>query len=206
MEPSPEQISLSKGLRINTVRLKMCNLLLAPICGIFLLTSCKKTGNEVEESEAETVVVNSSNVVFPLYEERVFELEKKYTNSTINNSLIENLKPWDQELLLKLFIPLVGANTVYTYKTKYSIPKNIDETEGDYDEYLIVEVEANGTIVNSLLYEGGPKQGPIFWYLFQGANTGTPIHELGSLAQLNLVCPFSSRGEDLLHNGNGRIK
>ena len=144
-----------------------------------------------------------STEILPLYADRTFKLDKKHIESRIDASGIKNLGAWDRDLLLKLFVPVVGANTVYTFKSKYKILENIDETEGVYGEYLIIEVDSNGTIKDALLYEDGPKQGPIFFSLFRGSNNKLHLKDLKNILQLNLVCPYESF--DRIHKGNAVI-
>jgi hypothetical protein len=171
----------------------MHNLMLILIIGFLPMTSCKHSGNESKHS-AEG---------FPLYENRAFELNEKSQNAKIDFSLIENLGPWDQDLLLRLFVPIAGENTVYSYKSEYCIPPNIDETEGVYLEYLIIEVGPNGIIKEALLYEGGPKQGPLFWSLFRASNLDLHLKDFSDISQLNLVCPYETL--DRIHKGNAHV-
>lgn len=192
----------------------MHKIYLVTLIGVLSVIGCKERSNEAKSSNGSTEQAVSPNketvkhldATFPLYEDRLFTLEKEYPNSKIDFAHIKKLKPWDENLLLKLFVPVTGENTVYTYKTKYSIPKNIDEAEGDYEEYLIVEVDPMGEVVESLLYEGGPKQGPIFWNLFRGSKPKISIKHLSDLSQLNLPSSFPSHDDDLRYRGTGRIE
>jgi hypothetical protein len=171
----------------------MHNIILILTIAFLPIISCNQSSDEVTHS-TETL---------PLYKDRTFELDKKHIDSKIDVSDIKNLKAWDRDLLLRLFVPAAGVNTVYTFKSKYKIPQNIDETEGVYDEYLIIEVDSNGTIKDTLLYEDGPKQGPIFWSLFRGSNNKLPLKDLKNISQLNLVCPYESF--DRIHKGKAVI-
>jgi len=164
------------------------------VIGLLPLYGCNKSSEET----------NHPKEVPPLYEDRVFQQDGMFIDSKINISLIEKLEPWNEELLLELFEPIAGTNTVYTYKSKYRIPENIDGTEGVYDEYLIVETGLDGEIEEALLYQGGPKQGPLFHYLFRASKPNLGIKDLDNTSKLNFVCsPHESLASD--YYGDARI-
>ncbi|QQL44418.1 hypothetical protein [Sulfuriroseicoccus oceanibius] len=157
------------------------------VIGLLSVSGCKNSSDEV----------NHPDEAWPLYEDRVFQQEGVFSESKINIALIEQLEPWNEELLLRLFEPVAGTKIVYTYKSTYRIPENIDGTEGVYDEYLIVETSLDGEIEEALLYQGGPKQGPVFHYLFRASEPNQGIKNLSNTSKLKFVCcPYDSFGFD----------
>ena len=157
------------------------------VIGLLPVSGCKSSSDEA----------NHPDEVFPLYEDRVFQQDGVFSESKIDIALINQLEPWNEELLLRLFEPIAGKKIVYTYKSKYRIPENIDGTEGVYDEYLIVETSLNGEIEEAILYQGGPKQGPVFHYLFRTSEPNLGIKNLSNTSKLDFVCcPDDSLGFD----------
>lgn len=190
---SPLNPSLRAGGRAFNVLLKMRLIALTLIIGLLPVTGCKQTGDRANYSEA----------VLPLYEDRVFEQDKVSVDSRIDISSIDKLEPWNKDLLLKLFAAEAGTNTVYTYKSTYRILENIDGTGGAYDEYLIVEANKEGVIKEALLYDGGPKQGPLFHSLYRASKSNLHIKDLNNTSQFKFVCPYESG--DRNYYGSARI-
>ncbi len=161
--------------------------------GILPVSGCKNSNDKANHPEE----------VPPLYEDRVFVQDGIFGQSKINISMIEQLKPWDKGLLMSLFEPIAGTSTVYTYKSTYRIPENIDGTEGVYDEYLIVEAADGGRIQEALLYEGGPKQGPLFHSLYRDSEPDFHMIDLKNTSQFDFICPYESF--DRTYNGDARV-
>ena len=171
----------------------MRNIALMLIIGFYPICGCNQPSD----------VANQRSDMPPIYVDRVYEQDEVYLNSKIDVSLIKELDPWDKDILLRLFVPSAGTNMVYTYKSKYHIPQNIDGTEGVYNEYLILELNPNGGIAEALLYEDGPKQGPLFHSLFRAADPNLNINDLKRTSQLHFVCPYDSFDKN--YYGDARI-
>ena len=92
---------------------KMRIIAIIAVIGLLPVSGCKSSSDEA----------NHPDEVFPLYEDRVFQQDGVFSESKIDIALINQLEPWNEELLLRLFEPIAGRKIVYTYKSKYRIPE-----------------------------------------------------------------------------------